>query len=305
MKPIAILITIILILSLSGCSLVREGITGDKPGDTSSSTDVAPVSAPAAYPIIGDWFGIYNDSEYVELRFTADGNCELQTAVYPSDMFGPRYYGQYVWGGDNGDEVSLDLYQGQSKQIDYGNGNVVDEWSDGGRDSATTALTMTFKIYGGTMKSFVVKAMGAGTDTTGYTVIKDNAFIVMLANSANGSGNPSPFLFGTIPLDPTPDKSQNSVIPDTMLDKAAVFFTTEELNVRCGPGTDSRTYGTIPGGTQVDQIGSLSGNDKWAFVLLSDGGGWVHKDYLTTTKPAPKTDTAANTNTAANAGAGE
>ena len=298
MKKIAFLIAVILAFGLPGCSLVKEGITGESPEDAASSEEPAPIVVPAAFRIIGDWFGIYNDSEYLMLRFTADGKCELQPAVYPSDMFGPRYFGEYVWGGEDGREIILDLYQGQSKEIDYGDGFTMDEWTDGGREAATTALMMTFRVFGSDAKSFAVKAVGAGIDTEGYTVVQAGAFVVMLNQTVGGNGNPSPFLFGTIPYDPDESKSPNSVVPDNLLDNAVMFYNTDELNVRCGPGTDYKSYGTIPVGTSVWQIGSASGKDEWAFVLLDDGGGWVHTDYLSATKPdvpPPESTDAADT----------
>ena len=95
---------------LSGCSIIREGITGERPDEDAEApakSDEFP-SLPAAYPIIGTWFGVYSGNEYLEIVFSADGRCELQPAVYPSDMFGPRYYGEYRWGGSDGKEIILD-----------------------------------------------------------------------------------------------------------------------------------------------------------------------------------------------------
>jgi hypothetical protein len=288
MKFIAFFLTVVVCFVLPGCSLVKEGITGEGTEEVVTPVETTPEVEPAAFPVIGDWLGIYNDSEYLELKFTADGKCELQTAVYPSDVFGARYYGEYLWGGDDGREITLDLYKGQSKEVDYGYGFIMDEWSDGGRESATTALMMTFRVYGGEVKSFAVKAVGAGIDTEGYTIVQPGAFIVLLAEAMSGNGNPSPYLFGTMPLDPTEDKSGNSILPDTFAETAERCFTIEDLNVRCGPGTGYKTYGTVPTGTPVDVIASAEGKDDWSFVLLSDGGGWVNKDYLSVTKPEVK-----------------
>ena len=288
----AIIIIIILIVALAfpGCNLVREGITGEGPEEAAAAAEAeqAEPAVPPAFPIIGDWFGVYNDTEYLMLRFTANGKCELQPAVYPSDMFGPRYFGEYKWGGEGGKEVIMDMYKGLSREVDYGDGFVWDEYFDGGRENATTALMMTFRVIGGGERSFAVKAVGAGIDTEGYTVVQASAFVVLLGESKGGSGNPSPFLFGTIPLDPTEGKNGNSVIPDKLADRAERFYTTDELNVRCGPSTDYKTFGTVPAGTPVFKIGAMTGKEEWAFVLLTDGGGWVHTDYLSATKPEVK-----------------
>jgi len=271
---------------LPGCSVVKEGITGERQNSddgTGADSDFADV--PAAFPIIGNWFGVYGGNEYLALRFTADGKCELQPALYPSDVFGPRYYGEYIWGGDDGKEISVDLYKGVSREVNYGDGQVWDEWSDGGRDSATTALTMAFRVYGGDMKSVAMKAVSAGIDTEGYTVVQFGAFVTLLSVSAGGSGNPSPFIFGSQPYDQTEGKTLTPMQPDILNASAERFYTTAELNVRCGPSTSYGTYGTIPLGTQVNKIGSATGVNDWAFVLLVDGGGWVNTDYISANKP--------------------
>ena len=270
----------------AGCSLVKEGVTGEKQAEApdDDGEDMLPV-VPAAFGVIGDWFGVYSGNEYLSLRFTADGKCELQPAAYPSDMFGPRYYGDYRWGGDDGKEILLDLYKGISREVDYGEGNVWDEWSDGGRDSASTALMVSFRVYGGTMKSVAIKAGAAGIDTDGYTVVQAGAFLVLLTEGA-GSGNPSPFIFGGAPYDETEGKTNSPNSPDLFIDRAQRFYTTAELNVRCGPSTSFGTYGTVPIGTPVDKIGNMmSGHDDWVFVLLADGGGWVNTDYLADSPP--------------------
>ena len=292
-KLIALLLIIVVVLfgmsaGLSGCSIIKEGITGERPageGDGGSADGDIP-SLPPAFPIIGDWFGVYGGNEYVSLRFTADGKCELQPAVYPSDMFGPRYYGDYRWTADDGNQIVMDMYKGVSKEVDYGNGNIWDEWSDGGRNKATTALSMTFEVYGGKMKSLALRAVMAGIDTEGYTVVQTGAFLVILAEGAGGSGNSSPFIFGSISNDQTEGKSKTISAPNALMASAQRFYTTAELNVRCGPSTDYATYGTVPIGTPVDKIGVQEGKNDWAFVLLADGGGWCNTEYLTETAPA-------------------
>ncbi|MCL1895282.1 MAG: SH3 domain-containing protein [Clostridiales bacterium] len=284
-----------LVFALAGCSLVKEGVTGEKSDEGQVEADreeVAP-AMPAAYNIVGEWFGVYSGSEYLSFRFTADGKCEMQPALYPSDMFGPKYYGDYSWGGEGGKEILLDLYRGVSNEVDYGDdGGIWDEWSDGGRDSATIALTMAFRVYGADMRSFALKANAAGTDTEGYLVVQANAFLVVLESHA-GSGNPSPFMYGAAPYDMTEGKEKMPMSPDSFLGRAERFFTTDELNVRCGPSTDFATYGTVMPGTPVDQIGYMdSGHDDWAFVLLEDGGGWVNTGYLSDAPPGAATQEA-------------
>jgi len=277
---------------LAGCSFVREGITGERKeaSDPDGTPEEEAPVFPAAFDIIGDWFGVYSGNEYLSLRFTANGRCELQAAAYPSDIFGPRYYGDYRWGGDDGREVILDMYKGVSHEIDYGNDNIWEEWMDGGRDTASTALNTAFRVLGGQMKSVAMKTDTGAVDTDGYTVVQRGAFLVLLPDALSGSGSPSPFLFGSTPDGQIEGKKLTPTAPDSFTDRAERFYTTAELNVRCGPSTDFATYGTVPIGTPVDKIGYMySGHDEWAFVLLAEGGGWVHTDYLGDSKPAPET----------------
>jgi len=296
-KLIVIILIIAFILAMAGlpgCSFVREGITGERQADAADEADSDEPVVPPAYNIIGDWFGVYSGSEYVSFRFTADGACELQAALYASEMSGPRYFGDYRWGGDNGDEIILDMYQGVSSEVDNIHGNVWYEWTDGGREGATTALNITFRVIGGTMKSFVVKSDLGGVDTDGYTVVQRGAFLVVLPDGF-GSGNPSPFVFGSEPFDQTEGKKLSPTVPDSFTIRAERYYTTAELNVRCGPSTDFGTYGTVPIGTPVDKIGYMAtGHDEWAFVLLMEGGGWVHTDYLADSPPAPETNSDEN-----------
>jgi len=283
----------------AGCSFVREGVTGEKPDDPDADADADVPAVSAAHNIIGDWFGVFSGTEYISARFTADGKCELQTGLYQSEFVGPRYYGDYHWGGGGGDEIFLDMYKGAAREVDYGEGNVWEEWSDGGRDAATTALIVSFRVFGGQMTSVALKAEAAGIDTDGYTVIPAATFVV-LNTEAGGAGHESPFIFGSMPYDNNEGKTLTPKPPDTFAFKAERFFTTAELNVRCGPSTDFGTYGTVPPGTPVDKIASMaSGHDEWAFILLNNGGGWVHTDYLAESPPAPETntDTDADTNT--------
>ena len=298
MKTMKRLLVFIIVMALaigafgfSGCSIVREGITGERPEAAPEEAETGEPAVPPAFNIIGDWFGVYNGTEYISFRFTAGGNCELQPALFATDMSGPRYYGEYRWGGARGDEISLDLYQGVSNEIDFGDGYVMNEWTDEGRESATTALNLTFRVIGGQMKSFALKSDLGGVDTEGYTVVQKGAFLVLLLD-VPGSGNESPFIFGSPPYDQDEDKKKNPTIPDSFTASAERYFTTAELNVRCGPSTDFGTYGTVPEGTPVDKIGYMAtGHDDWAFVLLSDGGGWMNTDYLSGSTPAPETGT--------------
>jgi len=295
MKKLFVIILILVFafsaLGAAGCSFVKEGVTGERQTGADGEGDEEAPYVPAAFNITGGWFGVYNGSEYISFRFTADGKCELQSAIYQSDMFGPRYYGDYRWGGDGGDEIFLDMYQGLSREINYGDDNIWDEWYDGGRDAATTALMVSFRVFGGTMKSVALKAGAAGIDTDGYTVVQTGAFLVLLSESGPLSGNDSQFIFGGTPYDDTEGKTLLPKPPDAFTYSAERFYTTAELNVRCGPDTGFGTYGTVPPGTAVEKIAYMaSGHDDWAFVLLMDGGGWVHKDYLADKPPAQEKD---------------
>jgi hypothetical protein len=289
---VGIFIAMVLIWTLGGCDLVKEGVTGEKQdmASGSGSAETVPPSAPAAFDIIGDWFGVYNGNEYLAVRFAADGKCELQTAVYPSDMFGPRYYGDYRWGGEGGNEIILDMYKGVSGNVDSEDGYAVTEWSDGGRESATTALSMTFAVYGCDVKSVALKAASAGVDTEGYTVVKSGAFVVIFPGAADSAAGS--FFFGTEPADPTEGKTKVSIAPNTFGAAAERFFTTDDLNIRCGSGTDNASYGMALKGTAVYKIGWMEpAEEDWVFVLLEGGGGWCSAEYLSDTPPEAATAT--------------
>jgi len=285
-KTIKILfLVLVTALVLSGCSIVKEGVTGERPdGGSGDAAEGSQPSVPAAFPIEGNWFGVYGGSEYLALSFSADGKCELQPALYPSDFFGPKYYGDYTWGGEYGNEIALDMYMGESVEVIY-DGGVRDEWSDGGRDNATAALSVTFRVYGGSMKSLAFKAVAAGYDTEGYAVVQSGAFFVIMDMKEAYGGNSSPFIFASTPYDMTEGKVLRPAGPDGFLSEAERLYTTADLNVRCGPGTEYATYGTVPEGTPVDKIGTLEGKGDWVFVLLEDGGGWCNVGYLTDTRP--------------------
>ena len=283
---ILVLVLVVSTIGLSGCSFVKEGVTGERQDESGDGNMLEEEPAiPAAFNIIGDWSGVYAGSEYVDLRFTADGKCELQTGIYASDMFGPRYYGEYRWGGEGGKDIILDLYKGVSREVDFGEGNIIDEWPDGGREAATTALNMTFRVFAGSMKPIALKTDMGGIDTDGYPVIQKGAFMI-LHSYVEGGTEEDTFRFGSPPYDDTEGKTLMPSIPDSFTDRAERFYTTAELNVRCGPDTSYGTYGTVPIGTPVDKIAyMLSGHDDWAFVLLKDGGGWVNTGYLADSPP--------------------
>ena len=279
------LVTVLLAFVISGCSIIKEGITGERPEAEEDIPEIAEEHpfVPAAFPIIGDWFAVYSGSEYLGFRFTADGKCELQPALYSSDLFGPKYYGDYHWGGAGGNEVIMDMYKGVSKEVDYGDGNIWDEWSDGGRVQATTGLMITFSVYGGNMKSVAMKIESSGNDTDGYTVVKPGAIMILISQGADSMGAYSPFIFGSEPYDDTEGKKKAPAVPDIFISRAERFYTTAELNVRCGPSVNYATYGTVQPGTPVDKIGEFTDIEDWAFVLLDEGGGWVNTDYLSAT----------------------
>ena len=136
------------------------------------------------------------------------------------------------------------------------------------------------------MTSVALKAGAAGIDTDGYTVIPPAAFVV-LNTEAGGAGHESRFIFGSRPNDETEGKTLMPKAPDSFTPETGRYYTTAELNVRCGPDTSFGTYGTVPIGTAVDKIAYMAtGHDDWAFVLLMNGGGWVHTDYLADNPPA-------------------
>ena len=282
---ICVLVVMISIFGFSSCKVVKEGVTGEREEQDEIADEMIP-SLPAAFPIFGDWYGVYNGSESLSLFFDSELKCEMQTAVYKSKVLGPRYYGDYRWGGDDGKEVILDLYKGVSEEVEDEAGNKEHKWIDGGREKATTALNISFRIYGGSVKPIAIKSTSKGYDTEGYMVVPTNVFVMLVPGQGDSQGTVD-FLFGSAPRDTEEGKTASPVTPDVHRDKAERFYTTaEELNVRCGPSTDYGSYGQVPLGTPVECIGSMTGVSDWVFVLFAGGGGWCNTTYLSESPPS-------------------
>ncbi|MFI8414649.1 SH3 domain-containing protein, partial [Paeniglutamicibacter gangotriensis] len=110
---------------------------------------------------------------------------------------------------------------------------------------------------------------------------------VLLATSANGwahvktskgTGWISAFYLSTAA------PSQNPPTPDAVIFDSP-RWTTANLNLRKGAGTNHESLGTVPVGKRV-LVGRSSGG--WANVNTSKGTGWVSEAYLATTAPTPQ-----------------
>jgi uncharacterized protein YgiM (DUF1202 family) len=65
-------------------------------------------------------------------------------------------------------------------------------------------------------------------------------------------------------------------------------YTTQNLNLRSGPGTSYRIVATIPKGTRVNITGAprrISGVDWYPIIINGIGSGWMSGAYLTATPP--------------------
>ena len=80
--------------------------------------------------------------------------------------------------------------------------------------------------------------------------------------------------------------SEVSVLPEKVFDKYAVYYTTDGVNLRAGPGTNYTKIKLVDRGTKV-QAAAKSGD--WTFVLTGGKYGWIKSTYLATTPPAEAT----------------
>ena len=71
--------------------------------------------------------------------------------------------------------------------------------------------------------------------------------------------------------------------------------TTDELNVRSGPGTGFNIMTTLDKGTTVQYDYVLTNTDSWAYVAGSNIEGWVSTDYLSRTQEPQKNTEPAGT----------
>ena len=82
--------------------------------------------------------------------------------------------------------------------------------------------------------------------------------------------------------------SEVQVKPTKLLDSYQTYYTTAGVNLRGGPATSYTKITTVDRGEKV-QVAARDGN--WSFVKVGNRFGWINSDYLSTTQPAPETNT--------------
>lgn len=91
--------------------------------------------------------------------------------------------------------------------------------------------------------------------------------------------------------------SEVSVKPKSVYDKYYVYYTSDGVNLRSGPGTSYDKVKLLDLGTEVK---AAAKQDGWTFVSVDDKFGWINSDYLSTTRPEPKVaETTATTDSSA------
>ncbi len=55
------------------------------------------------------------------------------------------------------------------------------------------------------------------------------------------------------------------------------MVTTEDVNVRSGPGTDHDVLGSLSSGTEVTAVGE---DGDWVIIEYGDGTGYIYGDYV-------------------------
>ena len=66
--------------------------------------------------------------------------------------------------------------------------------------------------------------------------------------------------------------------------QAVTAYTSADLNLRDGPGTEFQVILAMPRGAQV-QVSYCSSEDVWCFVQYGQNTGWASSRYLTSTAP--------------------
>ena len=82
------------------------------------------------------------------------------------------------------------------------------------------------------------------------------------------------------------------VRPSSLLSGFTTYYTTANVNVRSGPGTNYDRIASAAYGTKVDVAARENG---WSFVRIGSSYGWISSDYLSTTQPQPQTPAAPTT----------
>ena len=66
--------------------------------------------------------------------------------------------------------------------------------------------------------------------------------------------------------------------------QSVTAYTSADLNLREGPGTEFRVILAMPRGSQV-QVSYCSNQDVWCFVQYGQASGWASSRYLTANAP--------------------
>lgn len=89
--------------------------------------------------------------------------------------------------------------------------------------------------------------------------------------------------------------------PKSVYDKYYVYYTTDGVNLRAGPSTSYDKVKLLDLGTEVK---AAAKQDGWTFVSAGGKFGWINSDYLSTTRPEPRTTSAATSTSSAAASTG-
>ena len=93
--------------------------------------------------------------------------------------------------------------------------------------------------------------------------------------------------------------SEVSVVPSSLLDSYATYYTTAGVNLRSGPSTSYERINTVELGTKVD-VAAREGN--WSFVRVEGKFGWINSDYLSTSQPSVQTSASSTRNSSSSSG---
>ena len=80
--------------------------------------------------------------------------------------------------------------------------------------------------------------------------------------------------------------SEVTVLPETVFDKYATYYTTAGVNLRSGPGTSYGKIQLVDLGTKVK---AAAKRGRWTFVSVGSRFGWISSDYLSTKPQAEAT----------------
>ncbi len=80
--------------------------------------------------------------------------------------------------------------------------------------------------------------------------------------------------------------SEVTVLPEKVFSEYAVYYATDGVNLRAGPGTGHNKIQVVARGTKV-QAAAKDGD--WTFVSVDNKFGWIKSDYLSTKPPAEAT----------------